>query len=155
MHTDEFETSLASYAPLIGRILMSAIFILSGISKFTNWDMTEAMMAAHGLPLTPVLHVGAGALEILGGLAILTGFKSRWAAYALFLFLIPTTLIFHNFWAFQGGEYMMQQINFLKNLAIMGGLLYIGTFGAGKYAIDTRDRFAMPDYMKAESHKVT
>jgi putative oxidoreductase len=149
MHTQEFERSLVSGAPLVGRILMSMIFIMSGISKFTNWQMTEHMMAAHGLPLYTVLHVVSGIVEILGGIAILTGFQARWGAWALFLYLIPVTVVMHNFWAYQGPEHMMQQINFMKNLAIMGGLLYIGTFGAGNFALGRRDRFEMPDYMRS------
>src|SRR5437762_13972160 len=87
------------WAPLAGRILLSTIFILSGLTKFTDWQGTAAYMAAHGLPLIPLLLPLAAIVEIAGGLAILLGSKSRFAALVLFFYLIPTTLIFHNFWA--------------------------------------------------------
>jgi len=79
----------------------------------------------------------AAAIEILGVLAILIGFHTKVAAWIEFLFLIPTTLLFHNFWTMQG---MARQDNighFQKNLAIMGGLLILAAFGAGGFSIDS------------------
>jgi putative oxidoreductase len=77
------------------------------------------------MPGVPIFLAGAVALETLGGLSIITGFKPRWGAVALIVFLIPATLIFHRFWVFQGMERQMQMINFLKNVSIGGGLLYL------------------------------
>ena len=71
-----------------------------------------------------------------GGLSVLTGFKARWGALALVLFLVPVTAIFHNFWTLQGMEQQMQMIHFMKNLAIMGGLLSIVARGAGLASVD-------------------
>ena len=82
------------------------------------------------------MAAGAIAVEFLGGLALMAGFKTRWAALALFLFLIPTTLIFHNPAGLTGQEAQGQMINLLKNLAIMGGMLMVFAFGAGRYGID-------------------
>jgi putative oxidoreductase len=76
-------------------------------------------------------------VEILGGLAVLAGFYSRFTAWILFLYLIPTTFLFHNFWAFQGADRIDPLIHFEKNLAIMGGLLLLAAFGAGPYSIDS------------------
>ena len=75
------------------------------------------------------LETGAGAL-------LLVGYKARWAALAIFLFLIPTTLIFHNYWAVPPEQAMAQQIGFMKNVTIMGGMLMVWAFGPGRIAID-------------------
>jgi putative oxidoreductase len=76
-------------------------------------------------------------IEVLGGLAILVGLYTRLTAWVVFLYLIPTTFIFHNFWAEQGAERINNMIHFQKNLAIMGGLLVLAAFGAGSLSIDS------------------
>jgi putative oxidoreductase len=130
---------------LAGRVLLSAIFLLSGISKILHWSATADHMAAHGMPAVQMLLAGAVVVEVLGGLALLLGFQTRAASLILFLYLIPTTLIFHNFWAHQGAAQQDQMIHFLKNLAIMGGLLEVAAMGAGAWSLDAvqnRRRFA-------------
>jgi putative oxidoreductase len=122
---------------LAGRFLLSAIFILSGIMKFANYDQTLGYMRAEGIPWTPALLVIAALVEIIGGLSILSGLLTRIGALALIVFLIPTTLVFHDFWAYSGAERSMQTANFMKNLAIMGGLLLLTAFGGGRYAVDS------------------
>jgi putative oxidoreductase len=126
-----------SVAPLIGRILLSMVFLLSGIEKVAMFSMMAGYAAAKGLPMPTVAIGVAAAIEILGGLAILTGFQTKLASWLLFLFLIPTTLLFHNFWAMSGMEKMDNMGHFLKNLAIMGGLLILAVNGAGAYAVDS------------------
>jgi putative oxidoreductase len=113
----------------IGRILLSLIFIGAGLSKIAEWSGTAAMMAGKGLPAVPLLLTLTVALELGGGLAILSGNGARAAALALALFLVPTTILFHGFWAAQGAEHAIQQLNFMKNLAIMGGLLVLAARG--------------------------
>ena len=94
-------------------------------------------MASKNMPLISVLLPLAGIVEIAGGfLSLLVGFRARFAAILLFLYLIPTTFIFHNFWAQVGYEHMNQMHHFLKNLAIMGGLGYIFALGPGPRSID-------------------
>lgn len=127
---------IESSLTLLGRILLSVIFILSGIGKIGDWAGTASSMTAHGMRAVPIFLTMAIGLEIGGGLSVLLGFKARWGALALLCFLIPTTVIFHNFWVFRGAEQHMQMINFLKNLAIMGGLLLLVLRGAGKPCID-------------------
>ena len=129
--------SSGSVVPLLGRILMSQIFILAGINKLMNFSMMTGYVAAAHLPLPKVSLAIAAAIEVLGGLAILTGFHTKLAAWILFLFLIPTTILFHNFWAMQGDARMDNLGHFQKNLAIMGGLLILAAFGAGAYSIDS------------------
>ena len=124
------------FVPLLGRILLSAIFLLSGAGKIMDWPGTEGMMAKHNMPLVPLFLVGAIAVELSGGVSVLLGCKARLGAVLLFLFLIPTTLIFHNFWTFEGPQQKVQMINFLKNLAIMGGLAMVVGFGSGPMSLD-------------------
>jgi putative oxidoreductase len=110
----------------IGRFLMSVIFILSGAGKLMQFSGTADMMASKGIPLAHIALALSIIIEIGGGLALLAGFKLRYVALVMALWLVPVTLVFHNFWAYQGQDRMMQQTNFLKNLAIIGGLLVTG-----------------------------
>jgi putative oxidoreductase len=128
------------YGPLAGRILLALIFILSGFGKITGFQDTVGYIASKGLPLPQLAAIGALTIELAGGILLIVGWQARWAATALFLFLIPTSLIFHPFWAVEAAQQEMQQINFMKNLAIMGGMLYVMAFGAGPVSIDNRQR---------------
>ena len=110
---------------LLGRVLLSSIFIVSAIGKLLDWSGNVQTMADKGLPLVAYFLAVALVIELLGGLALLFGFRTRWTAGLLFLYLIPVTLIMHNFWSAQGSATQMQLVNFLKNLAIMGGLLTV------------------------------
>jgi len=121
---------------LIGRILLSLIFLISAAGKLFNFTGTAGMMSAKGFPVASLFLIGALAFELLGGLSVLTGYKARLGAAALIIFLIPVTLIFHNFWAYQGMEQQMQAAMFLKNLAIAGGLALVIAFGSGPLSVD-------------------
>lgn len=118
---------------LIGRILVSIIFLMAGINKIGNFSGTQDYMASYGMPLTWLFAMGAVILEIGGGLSLLLGYMSKYGAIALFIFMIPTTLIFHTNFGDQ-----MQVIHFMKNLAIMGGLAYIAAYGGGELSLDSR-----------------
>lgn len=120
----------------LGRVLLCLIFLGSGIGKFLDAEGTQAYMASKGLPMVTFLMYAAAVVEILGSLMLLLGYKTRTGAIILLLFLIPTTLIFHNFWSNPPVEQMLQMMMFMKNLAIMGGLLYIIGAGPGKLSID-------------------
>ena len=124
------------FMPLVGRILMSVIFLLSGVMKLMNFSGSVAFLASKGMPMANIMLIGAIAVEILGALCLIFGFQTRIAALIMFLYLIPTTLIFQNFWALQGAMRADMQIHFLKNLAIMGGLLMVASFGPGKVSAD-------------------
>lgn len=130
---------------LVGRILLASIFLVSGFAKLTNTAETAGHMSAVGIPAPELLAMVAGVAEIAGALAILFGFLTRIGALGLILFMIPTTLLFHNFWAFEGAEQKTQMINFLKNLTIIGGLSLLVANGPGPYSIDQklRKQFAM------------
>ncbi len=121
------------YMTFFGRVLLAAIFIASGLSKLSNPAAAQQYMAAMGMTSATVFFFwSAVAIELLGGLALLLGFMTRAGATLLFLFMIPATWIFHTNFADQN-----QFIHFLKNLAIMGGLLYPIVFGAGPLSVDT------------------
>ena len=130
--------TIQQMAPLVGRVLLALIFIVSGFGKVTGFAATAGYMASKGLPMTQVLLVGAILIELGGGLLVLLGWKARWAALAIFLFLIPTTLIFHAFWSLPAAEAQGQMIHFMKNLAIMGGMLLIIAHGPGPLSIDKK-----------------
>lgn len=126
------------FMPLAGRILLAAIFIISGFGKITGFEGTAGFMASYGMPMASVLLVGAIVLELGGGLSVLLGYKAKWGALALIVFTIPATLVFHAFWSVDESQQMVQQIMFMKNLAIMGGLFYVMAYGSGAFSLDNR-----------------
>ncbi len=129
------------YLPVVGRFLLALIFVLSGWGKITGFEGSVAYMASKGMPFPQFLLPGAILVELGGGLALMLGWKARWAALAIFLFLIPTTLIFHNYWAMPPEQATAQLISFRKNLAIMGGLLYVVAFGPGPFSVGRSRRW--------------
>ena len=130
--------------PLIGRILISVIFLFSGFGKLASFGASAAFLASKHFPLPSAMLVGAIVVELIGGLCLVFGFKARIAAFIMFLYLIPATLVFHNFWALQGPARGDNQIHFLKNVAIMGGLLMVSAYGPGKLSIDGRSAAKQP-----------
>lgn len=122
---------VTQFAPLIARILIAQIFLLSGLSKIGNFSGTAGYMASKGVPMIEVLLVLTIIIEVGGALMILLGWKARIGAIMLFLWMIPVTLIFHDFWAVPAEQKMVQQIMFQKNLAMMGAMLYLFVFGSG------------------------
>ena len=115
---------------LLGRVFYSAVFIGSGISHFSTGTLKYAQ--AHNVPNAEILVPLSGALALLGGISILLGYKARLGAWLIVLFLIPTTLMMHNFWDVQEtGLKMMQRAMFMKNLSLLGGALLIAYWGAG------------------------
>lgn len=125
---------------LFARLAMAAIFVQSGWSKLTGLDGAASYIAAKDLPAPVLLAACAGIAELAGGLALAAGFKSRWGALGLALFLVPTTILFHNPIGLEAAAAHMQQIQLMKNLAIAGGLVALASFGPGRYALDARIR---------------
>ncbi len=122
-------------APLLGRTLIALIFLMAGYGKLTDPAGTQQYMAAYGMPLTGFFLVCTIILELGGGLSVLLGYKARWGATALAIFLVPVTLIFHTKFSDQ-----MQVAMFMKNLAIIGGLLMVASAGPGPISLDARGR---------------
>jgi len=123
------------YGPVVGRILIAPLFLLSGFHKITGFSAVAGMMAKKGVPFAEVLVAGAIVFEIAGGLMVLLGWKARWGALLLFIFTISATLMFHDFWAVDAAQYRNQLNHFLKNLAILGGLAYIMAVGSGPFSV--------------------
>lgn len=116
---------------LTGRVLIAAIFILAGANKLTDPAGTIGYIQSVGLPLPQVAYAGTVAVELLGGIALLVGFRARTAALALAAFCLASAAIFHN----QLGD-QTQFVMFFKNLAMAGGLLFVAAFGPGRFAIN-------------------
>lgn len=122
----------------IARTCLAFIFILSGIGKIAAYQNTLVLMKTKGIPATEFFLYVAVLLEVAGGLCMMIGFRARIAALALFFFLIPTTYLFHFKVAFDAHLNVvdsMEMIQVLKNVAIMGGLLLLFTYGPGKIAL--------------------
>ncbi len=124
-------TDWQPWLAIAGRVLLAAIFIISGVSKLGDPAGTAAYIASVGIPAPLAVAWGAIALELLGGAALIAGYRVRIAALALALFSLAAALLFHIDFADQ-----MQSIMFMKNIAIAGGLLQVMAFGAGRFGID-------------------
>jgi putative oxidoreductase len=126
-------TNASSAGILVGRVLLSLMYILAGYSKLTAIGATAGWFGSIGLPVPTVTAVVVGLLELAGGLAILVGFQTRIAALVLAAFTVAATLIAHMNFAD-----MTQFLFFQKNFAIVGGFLILAAVGAGAYSIDAR-----------------
>jgi len=128
--------TLNQFGPLLGRILIALIYLLSGFEKITGFQSTVGYIASKGLPLPQVAALGAIIVELGGGTMLVVGWKARWAVVALFVFTALAGLIFHNFWAVPAAEASNQMTHFLKNFCILGGLLYVLVHGSGPLSIE-------------------
>lgn len=123
------------YIVLLGRILYSAVFLMSAPGHFTA--ATVAYSAGKGVPLASIAVPLSGAIALLGGLSILLGFKAKYGAWLIVIFLVPVTFMIHDFWTVSDPMMrQMQQINFMKNLAMLGAALLIAHFGSGPLSVD-------------------
>jgi len=117
---------------LIGRILLVLIFLQSGIGKIENFGGTAQVMANHGMPYANFFLVGAIFFELVGSVTVILGYFTRFGALLLLIFLIPTTLIFHNIFV---DPKMM--VHFMKNVSMFGGCLILLASGAGRFSLDS------------------
>ena len=131
-------STLTNISALVGRILIAAIFLISGYGKIAGFDGVVGYIGSKGLPMPEVLAAATILLEVGGGILLVLGYKVRWVAIVFFLWLIPTTYIFHRFWGIDAAQVQAQQINFLKNVSIMGAFLMLFGFGPGAYSLDRR-----------------
>ncbi len=122
---------------VLGRLLFTAIFLMSGLEHFSK--QTIGYAAAQGVPLASIAVPLSGVLALAGGLSILLGYRARLGAWLIILFLVPVTLMMHNFWAVKDPMMaQMQMIMFMKNVSMLGGALLITQFGAGPLSLDAR-----------------
>lgn len=130
--------SLRAPLTLVGRILLGLMFILSGWDKFMHVDANTAYMASGGLPALPALTLLVGACEVIGGLAIVTGLLARWAALALGVFTLVASFIYHRYWSLPADQQAIQQLLFMKNMSVTGGLFLLAALGPGPASLGTR-----------------
>ena len=123
---------------LAGRILLGLLFLVSGFGKLAGFDGTVGYISAQHLPLPALAAVLTIVVELGGGIALVTGLWTRQAALALAAFTLLTAFVFHAFWSAPDAAKMMQQIQFLKNLSIAGGLFVLAAFGPGRISLAPR-----------------
>ncbi|MFQ6045750.1 MAG: DoxX family protein [Gemmatimonadales bacterium] len=119
----------------LARLLFAAIFIMASLGHFSQQGIGYG--AQEGVPLASVLVPLSGVMSLVGGLSVLLGYRARIGAWLLVVFLIPVTIIMHDFWAVEDAAMaQLQQVMFLKNLALLGGALFIARYGAGPFSLD-------------------
>ncbi len=141
---------MSDFVTLISRVLMSSVFILYGYFKFLDPASVLASpatkrfmeLAAGGAPAPSWLGYAIAAIELLGGLAILVGIKTRWVAWAFVLYVIIVTPLGHPFWLLEGAARAANQGNFYKNLAIIAAYMLLAISGPGRFSVDGSDRGA-------------
>jgi putative oxidoreductase len=126
-------SAVTTIVPALGRVMISTIFVLSGLSKLAAPAMTIGYIQSVGLPLPPVAYGIAAFIEVVGGITLLFGYRTRIVAGVLFLFTLATAVFFHNHFGDQN-----QFIHFFKNIAMAGGLLHVIAFGGGRVSLDGR-----------------
>jgi len=127
---------------LIGRVLLALMFVTAGFSKLTALEGTAGYIASVGLPAPMLLAVAAGVVELVAGVLIIVGWQARWAALALAAFTVVASVLFHNYWAKPADKAFMEQLMFMKNMSVTGGLLVLFAFGAGTLSLDARRKTA-------------
>jgi putative oxidoreductase len=125
-----------NFVPALGRILLSLIFVLAGYRKLTTVAATVVQMTHQGIPYPNVLVWGAIAIELGGGLMLIAGLFTRCVAIALAIYIFVLALLFHAYWNVPVAEARNQFNAFFEHLAMIGGMLYVVTFGPGAYSID-------------------
>lgn len=121
-----------------GRVVLVAIFVVSGIGKLADIPATSAYIASKGLPFAELLAFGAGLSEAGSGLMIVFGYRTRLAAIVLIAFTIAATVLFHDFWNLTDVERINELAHAWKNLAVIGGLVMLAGAGPGRWSVDAR-----------------
>ena len=123
---------------LAARVLIALLYVPAGWGKLNGFAGVTGYIASKGVPLPEVAAAIAVIVELVFGLMLIVGWKTRWAALAMAVFTIVITPIFHNYWAVPAAQHVAQMLNFYKNFAIVGGLLMIVAHGAGAWSLDAR-----------------
>lgn len=126
---------LKSLTLLLSRFCISLLFLWAGVAKILNWQGTIHYMASKGMPSIDILLPLAVAAQLIGGLSILLGYRARLGSLLLILFLIPASLMFHDFWNLSGSLRVTEMTMFLKDVAVLGALLQILIHSSGPYSL--------------------
>jgi putative oxidoreductase len=132
---DGFAQSSRDWLLLLGRILLGGIFVLSGYGKLMGLSAFAASLEQKGVPFASVMALIGAPVEFFGGLAIVLGIETRYAAALMVGFVIVATLISHRFWEYQDAARQMQQTQFVKNVAIIGGFVVLFVQGGGRFTL--------------------
>lgn len=120
----------------VGRVLFALIFVTSVFGLFSSAGIAEA--AAHGVPLATILVPLSGLIALVGGVSVMLGYRARFGALLLLVFLVPVTLVMHKFWGLPDPQIaMLQKVNFMKNTSLIGACLLIMHYGSGPYSLDS------------------
>jgi putative oxidoreductase len=134
---EQFQNAVQGFVSLMARLTLAAVFVTAVFTKISQFSGTAAYMASEGVPNPKFALFGAIGLLLIGGISVLLGAWTRFGAIFLFVFLVAATFYFHDFWKFvDPGQRQLQQIQFMKNLAIGGGLLALVAFGGGPWSVD-------------------
>ena len=123
---------------VVARVLLASLFLSAGISKITNFQVIVDLVASIGIPYAGGWTVLVILLEIVGSTAIIVGYRARVAAVLLGIFTIITAFLFHSYWAAPADQQYVQQLLFLKNISIAGGLFLLASFNSGSWSLDTK-----------------
>jgi len=137
-HTDSIAATWGDFLLLVGRVFLGWLLLASGWAKVANVAGTIGYFKALGLPSPELWAYVAGPGEVIIGAALILGIATRYAALAYFVWVLVATAIAHRYWTYPAPAQAAQYNNFLKNIAIMGGALYVFVFGAGSYAVDAK-----------------
>jgi putative oxidoreductase len=128
----------AAALALVGRLLLALLFVVFGYMKLTNFGGTVNYFAKWGFPVPPATAVISIVFELGFGLLLAIGWKARWWAWALAVYTVVAAAVAHRFWTYDAAQAFAQTSFFYKNLAIVGGLLYVAAFGPGPLSVDKR-----------------
>ncbi|MFN7873832.1 MAG: DoxX family protein [Pirellula sp.] len=127
------------YFSLIGRIMIATIYLMSAVgNKIPNFTGVASYMASEGVPMPSLMLIGGIAFLITGSISVITGYKAKFGAGLLLVFLILATYFFHDFWNFEGEARQQQMIQFMKNLSLMGTMVFLMANGGGLFSVDNR-----------------
>lgn len=130
---DSTLNAIANPLALTGRVLLATMFVLAGFGKIGGFDGTAGYIASVGLPFAELLTALTIVVEIGAGLALIVGFQTRIAALLLAGFTLAASVLFHNYWAMPADQAYVQQLMFMKNISVAGGLLIIVALGGGAF----------------------
>jgi putative oxidoreductase len=140
---------LSDAGTLAGRLLIASLFLPAGIGKASQFAGTVGYVSSAGLPLPSVAAALALGLEILGGIALIVGYRTRFFALAFAAFTLTASFFFHAYWAAPDDQQFEQLLLFFKNIALVGGLLFVAVQGAGRWSLDARSEVAGIDRGRA------
>ncbi len=121
---------------LVARLLIAAVFLVFGVRSILGYAGSVGYFTKLGFPAPEAMVVLAIIIQLGGGALVAIGWKTRWAGWLLVAYVVIATLMAHRYWEYDAAQYVAQMTNFFKNLAIIGGLLYIAAFGPGRYSVD-------------------